>query len=39
MILLFGSHDPLRLFDELGTQNGETVAIRCVLRDPGAIVI
>ncbi|HUY02342.1 MAG TPA: DUF2249 domain-containing protein [Rhodocyclaceae bacterium] len=32
-------HDPLPLLDQLGTRYGETVAIRYVQRDPGAIVI
>ena len=32
-------HDPLPLLDQLVTRYGETVAIRYVQRDPGAIVI
>ena len=32
-------HDPLPLLDQLVTRYGETVTIRYVQRDPGAIVI
>ncbi len=32
-------HDPLPLLDQLGTRYGETVAIRYVQRNPGAVVI
>jgi uncharacterized protein (DUF2249 family) len=32
-------HDPLPLLDQLATRYGETVTIRYVQRDPGAIVI
>lgn len=32
-------HDPLPLLDQLATRYGETVTIRYVRRDPGAIVI
>jgi uncharacterized protein (DUF2249 family) len=32
-------HDPLPLLDHLATRYGETVTIRYVQRDPGAIVI
>ncbi len=32
-------HDPLPLLDQLMTRYGETVTVRYVQRDPGAIVI